>query len=65
MFEAWTKAASFEAWMAAVDAAVWAKADASAYDLPDVPYADWYADGMSPKAAATKAIKAAKGEDAW
>jgi len=51
---------TFEAWMILVNDAIWAKAGCFADDLPDVCYRDWYDDGMSPKAAASRAIKSAK-----
>jgi len=50
----------FKNWMRQVDKEVGKKVGISAQDLPDVPYADWHDDGMSPKAAAAKAIKMAK-----
>jgi len=48
---------SFEDWMKAVDNAVWAKAGLSVYDLADAPFRDWYDSGVSPKSAASKAIR--------
>lgn len=48
---------SFKAWMRAVDRAVQAKVGLSLSDLSDQPYADWYADGVSPKQAAGRAIR--------
>lgn len=53
---------SFESWMALVDQAIIAKCGCSAYDLPDVPYQEWYEAGKSVSAAANKAIKSAKGD---
>lgn len=53
---------SFEQWMKSVDAWCIAKCGMSVHDLPDCCYADWHADGMTAKQAATKAIKAAKSE---
>lgn len=53
---------TFAEWMREVDRAVSAKAGLSVYDLPDMCFSDWYADGFSPKQAATKAIKSAKEE---
>lgn len=55
-----SKAGGFRAWMAKVDAAVAAKTGLSALDLPDCPYYSWYEDGVTPKSAAAKAIKAAR-----
>lgn len=54
------KADGFKAWMAKVDAAVAAKCGLSASDLPDVCYRDWYEDGVTPKSAAARAVKAAR-----
>jgi hypothetical protein len=48
---------TFEAWMKAVDAACYAKAGVSVYDLSDCPFADWYEAGMPPKAAANHALR--------
>lgn len=50
---------SFEAWMREVDAAVSRRMGLSVYDLPDVPFRDWYDDGTSPRSAAARAIRAA------
>jgi hypothetical protein len=50
----------FSAWMRAVDAAVTKKCGLSADDLPDACYCDWHAQGVSPSAAAARAIRAAK-----
>lgn len=49
---------SFEDWMQKVDQAVGAKAGLSVYDLADMPYRDWYDDGMSPASAAKRALDA-------
>lgn len=53
----------FDAWMKAVNAAVWAKAGVGADDLIDCPYRDWFDDGLPPKLAAAKAIRAEKTGD--
>jgi len=50
---------SFEQWFAEVDAACRAKYGVSVNDLPDCPFSDWYADGKTPKGAASKAWKMA------
>mgnify|MGYP001614494459 CR=1 FL=1 len=42
------------------DIAVGLKTGASVYDLPDCPFADWYDDGVTPKGAATRAVKLAE-----
>lgn len=55
-------AKTFEAWMREVDRACWAKAGVSVHDLPDMPFADWYKDGMRPASAAAKAIRVYKSE---
>jgi hypothetical protein len=56
----WAKKKGFDEWKRKVNAAVEKKAGLSADDLPDVNYSDWYEQGMSPSAAASKAIKSAK-----
>ena len=50
---------TFDEWLALVDKQVEAKVGLNYLDLPDCAYYDWYADEVSPKAAATRAIKAA------
>ena len=54
---------TFEAWMEAVDAQVEALCGCSVHDLPDCLFADWYADGVSPRTAARRAIRNANDED--
>ena len=49
----------FRLWMAKVDLLVAATCGLSTSDLPDCCYSDWFEDGMSPRAAAKKAIKLA------
>ena len=53
---------SFEEWRRAVDRAVGQRVGLSLDDLPDVPTYDWYEDGVSPKSAASRAIRSAGGE---
>ena len=53
---------TLESWMAQVDAAVQAKCGLSVYDLPDCCFADWFEEGASPKAAASRAVRNAKDE---
>jgi hypothetical protein len=53
---------TFRQWMAEVDARVGAVCGVGAYDLPDTNYRDWYEDGMSPVAAADRAIGEASGD---
>lgn len=57
-----TRQQSFQDWMKEVDAWVYRHAGLSASDLPDCCYADWHADGMTPKTAARKAIRSAREE---
>lgn len=52
---------TFEKWMAAVDAAVGAKCGMSYQDLPDVPYRDWWEDGVPANTAAARAVRMAQG----
>jgi hypothetical protein len=53
---------TFEEWRSVVDAAVQGKAGLSLDDLEDAPLYDWYEAGVSPKAAAGKAIRRSGGE---
>lgn len=55
------KRLDFEDWMQEVDDAVSDICGLPTFDLPDCCYADWYADGMTPKQAARKAIKSTRG----
>jgi hypothetical protein len=47
----------FDRWMEAVDEAVQALCGASVHDLADCCFADWFADGLSPREAARLAIE--------
>jgi hypothetical protein len=58
-----TRSDSFDTFRANVDRLVSAIAGIGLDDLPDVPLMDWYDDGMSARAAATKAIRAARDEE--
>ena len=48
---------TFKAWMDEVNRKVIAKCGLSASDLDDCTYKDWYSEGKSPAAAASKALK--------
>jgi len=50
---------SWEQWIKEVDQIVWRMTGVSLFDLPDCCYADWYDAGMTPKAAARKAVRQA------
>lgn len=50
----------FEKWIKAVDAHIAAFCGLGSDDLPDCCYRDWYDSGVSPAAAAKRAIKNAK-----
>ena len=52
--------ANFNGWMAKVNALIEARLGMSSSDLPDCCYRDWYDEGVTPKGAASRAIKAAK-----
>lgn len=52
----------FDAWMVAADRYVWDRGSVSVYDLPDCDYATWHDQGMSPRTAARRAIRAAKND---
>ena len=53
----------FAAWLRDVDNHVANMCGLGMNDLPDVCYADWFEDGMSPRAAARKAVRSAEGHD--
>ena len=53
---------TFDEWMKLVDGAVVARAGLGVHDLPDCPFKDWFDDGMTPKGAATRALKNANDE---
>jgi hypothetical protein len=55
-----TEGGSFESWMTKVKAEIKRISGMDSDDLPDVPYNDWYEDGVSPSRAASKAIKNAE-----
>jgi hypothetical protein len=50
---------SFAVWMAQVDSILDEKTGLSYRDLPDCCYMDWYEDGVSPRSAACRAMRAA------
>ena len=50
---------TFDQWMRSVNAAIEAAYGLTADDLPDYGYADAYADGVPPRTAAARAIRAA------
>lgn len=50
---------SFDEWKRMVDAFLCARIGLDSECLPDMPYYDWYADGVSAKNAASKAIRRA------
>lgn len=54
---------TFEEWIKEVDREITRQVGMDTSDLSDCPYQDWYADGMTPKRAATKAIKREMGEE--
>ncbi len=49
----------FDSWMRDVNYWCMQQAGVSVHDLPDCTFADWHADGMAPKVAAKRAVKAA------
>lgn len=57
-----TSKLTFEEWLIQVDFWVGRECGMGREDLPDCCYADWYADGVRPRAAAKRAIKAAKAD---
>lgn len=52
------KKKTFEEWFKEVDRAIAHECGMAALDLSDQPYQDWYEDGVTPKQAAKRAIKA-------
>ena len=54
------KKQTFDIWLSLVDDVIEAKLGLSMADLPDCCYHDWYEDGVAPKSAANRAIKAAQ-----
>lgn len=48
---------TIESWLQAIDAILLDRIGLTHMDLPDCCYADWYEDGVTPKGAASKAIK--------
>lgn len=50
---------TFDAWMKRVDAILVALCGVTSNDLPDCPYADWFADNLAPTVAARRAIRLA------
>lgn len=51
---------TFEQWKKEVDAHIIAKCGLSSDDLPDCCYMQWYEDHVSPKVAASRAIRNAR-----
>lgn len=51
--------AQFAAWMKGVNARVEKMIGVAVADLPDMPFAEWFEEGMGPGRAAAKVIKAA------
>ncbi len=48
---------TFDAWFAKVEAAITRKTGLDIRDLPDCPYMEWYEQGLTPGAAASRAVK--------
>jgi hypothetical protein len=57
-----TKSLPFDQWYAKANAICCTRLGVSLDDMPDCCYADWYEDGVTPKGAVSRAIRAAKGE---
>jgi hypothetical protein len=51
---------TFEQWMLLVDTLITERCGLSAYDLPDQCYRLWYDEGVSPKTAASRAMRYAE-----
>lgn len=54
---------SFDDWMRAVDSILARKLGLTSADLPDCCYADWHENGVTPRNAANRAVRNAKGEE--
>lgn len=52
---------TFTEWMRRVDLTILHRTGLRALDLPDMPYRDWFDDGVNYTAAASRAIRFAKG----
>jgi hypothetical protein len=53
---------TFAQWLACVDHWLLARTGMVSADLPDCCYRDWFEDGVTPRQAASRAIRAAKNE---
>ena len=53
---------SFDDWKREADKVCQAKTGMSLDDLPDVPFMDWYEEGVTPAGAAGRAIRSAKSD---
>jgi len=53
---------SFDDWMNKLDDICYDRYGVSIHDLPDMPFMDWYEDGIKPSGAATRAYKELKNE---
>lgn len=54
----------FQRWMRQVDECIRQRTGGmDSNDLPDCTYSDWFADGVTARGAASRAIKYAKGEE--
>lgn len=51
---------SFAEWMREIESILAGAFGLSSDDLPDCCFADWFVDGVSPKSAAKRAIRAAQ-----
>ena len=56
---------TFEEWLAKVNGVLESRIGIGTSDLPDIAYTDLYEDGVTPQAAAKKAIEYAGGVDIW
>lgn len=54
---------AFDSWLGAVDRIVNERTGVSVHDLPDMPFRDWFDDGVSAKQAAARAILSANDEE--
>jgi hypothetical protein len=51
----------FDAWMRQVDAYLFDELGLTSADLPDMLWADWHEEGLTPRQAARRALRAVEG----
>lgn len=54
---------TFNAWLKKIDDILWQRLGLTTADLPDCPYFEWFETHVTPRGAAARAIRAAKGAE--